>query len=1284
MEKFSSRIFAVFIAAVMVVTAIPFTPVTALAAEAEEVYGYVDIDPVIYIHGDSASGDAYDYMKYGSTISDASYAGECETNVVISPAKTCVGVELVDESTDSVVSIVDGRLSGDLGSAYANTTSGTATLKFNFEDGTYELHKFAVKANPVDKHTLVAMFGYENYLGIAGSRRIVAFEVLALGSMSTPEVVGRVALLGKDKQETSVSKSDVYGNKNFAAMYEPYDATYRFSEGDYKIGYSGAVEDSDKNSGFYGGVMVKGTEAYTALTTTQNTADYYLDLSTSKNYGIEHTPGEVGAANADDYSLNLLFGNVQLYSSQKTKSNNPNPDDTFHALTTTKSNKGSTMFANSDLMPATLTTGSEEGLAYKTNVTISGDAVKGDVIEGTYKVTYADKNSHTSIASSETKIKITVSDKSLARSCYNDIVKALHFQKISSKCYTAESWSVFHDTLLATEAYLNDNTNTSDDSTAAAQLKATYNSLVVDNNAEHFFITYSPKDAATCTSNATEVSKCSMNCGAERIREIPETSLGHSMSTEVIAPTCENGGYTKHYCTREGCGYYYNDTYVSRLGHSYAYTSNSDRTHTVTCTNDASHTYNEACSFNYTVKQPPTYTANGIGEYKCTKCSYSYEVSIEKSTCSHSNTEIRNKLDPTCKTVGYSGDTYCVDCNTRLAEGVELNELGHNYNYVVNDDAVEPTCKAEGSTASKTGTCTREGCTSTTVIDGDVIPKLSHSYGVKTLKESEIAATCTSTGKTAVYSELCTECGDERITGGETVSINEAAHPVVRKQRIDTPISEATCITKGSYLSELKCLDCGAVIESRIVYTSYADHTFTNYVFDDDSVTCQSVGATETAHCDVEGCDAIDQRVIPAERLPHNVESYTSNDDATCTNDGTKTGVCTLCGESITVKDEGSKLGHDWAAATCTAPKTCNRCDAIEGTALGHDWAAATCTAPKTCNRCDAIEGTALGHDWAGATCTAPKTCNTCGVTDGAPLGHSFGTNNPTCAICGASNPNYVAPTQPTTPTQPTQPTQPTTPTQPITDTMSSTGVSISDVQRIYGVDEATAQQIIYVINQYNISPETLNITENNVTSRADDSDFKGSSFFMLRAQAKKIDKKSVKISWNSVKGADGYIVYFAKCGKANRLKKVATVSAKTKSYTFKKLKKGTYYKMFVVAYKKVGGSKVTIAGSKTIHAVTTGGKYGVAKSVKIKKIGKKKNAKSATLKLGKSTKIVASEIKKDKPIKAHRKVCFESDNPKVATVNAKGKVVAKGKGKCKIYAYAQNGVYKTVSITVK
>ena len=79
------------------------------------------------------------------------------------------------------------------------------------------------------------------------------------------------------------------------------------------------------------------------------------------------------------------------------------------------------------------------------------------------------------------------------------------------------------------------------------------------------------------------------------------------------------------------------------------------------------------------------------------------------------------------------------------------------------------------------------------------------------------------------------------------------------------------------------------------------------------------------------------------------------------------------------------------------------------------------------------------------------------------------------------------------------------------------------------------------------------------------------------------------------------------------------------------KLKKATYYKYIVKAYKLVDGKKVITDTSLAVHSITKGEKYGVAKAVSIIKIGNKKNDTEVTLKKGKTAQITAIEIKKDK-----------------------------------------------------
>ncbi len=217
---------------------------------------------------------------------------------------------------------------------------------------------------------------------------------------------------------------------------------------------------------------------------------------------------------------------------------------------------------------------------------------------------------------------------------------------------------------------------------------------------------------------------------------------------------------------------------------------------------------------------------------------------------------------------------------------------------------------------------------------------------------------------------------------------------------------------------------------------------------------------------------------------------------------------------------------------------------------------------------------------------------------------------------------------------------------------------------------------------------ETAAITDETILTLPDDGDIKGSSFVSLQARAVKTTKNSIRLKWKSVKNADGYIIYGNQCGKKNRYKKIKTITGAGKTqFTHKKLKKGKYYKYIIRAYKLIDEKPVTMAASKTIHASTTGGKYGNAKAVKIK-TGKKLKKKSGnyvlSLKKNKTFILKASEVKQSKKIRRHRKIAFESTDSGIAFVNKKGVVRGKRKGSCYVYAYAQNGVFTKIKVNVK
>lgn len=202
------------------------------------------------------------------------------------------------------------------------------------------------------------------------------------------------------------------------------------------------------------------------------------------------------------------------------------------------------------------------------------------------------------------------------------------------------------------------------------------------------------------------------------------------------------------------------------------------------------------------------------------------------------------------------------------------------------------------------------------------------------------------------------------------------------------------------------------------------------------------------------------------------------------------------------------------------------------------------------------------------------------------------------------------------------------------------------------------------------------------------ESEPEGTTYRLLRAKVKKVARTSVTLAWTKVKGAKKYVVYGNKCGKTTRSVRVASTTKLTKKFTKmagKKVQPKTFYKFNIVALDK--NNKV-ISTSKTIHVVTKGSKK-YCNEVKVV-VEEAVRAEAQTLEKGKKLKLKAKALRSPKDVEKklklahHRGVAYESSNPKVATVSAKGVVRAKKEGTCYIYAYAQNGVSTKVKVVVK
>lgn len=187
----------------------------------------------------------------------------------------------------------------------------------------------------------------------------------------------------------------------------------------------------------------------------------------------------------------------------------------------------------------------------------------------------------------------------------------------------------------------------------------------------------------------------------------------------------------------------------------------------------------------------------------------------------------------------------------------------------------------------------------------------------------------------------------------------------------------------------------------------------------DNAAHTPGAAATETTPQKCTECDYI---ITPALGHTHHMTPVAAN-PATCTTDGNKAYyVCSGCSKwfedatgSVEITDHSSvvlgHLGHDWADATCTAPKTCSRCGATEGNALGHDFAVSWSSDASghwhACSRCDAKDGEATHTpDREAATETDPIKCSECDYIITAALGHTHSLTKveakaPTCTEDG-------------------------------------------------------------------------------------------------------------------------------------------------------------------------------------------------------------------------------------------------------------------------------------------
>lgn len=154
-----------------------------------------------------------------------------------------------------------------------------------------------------------------------------------------------------------------------------------------------------------------------------------------------------------------------------------------------------------------------------------------------------------------------------------------------------------------------------------------------------------------------------------------------------------------------------------------------------------------ACTHSFggwTVTVTPTCAAEGSRTRTCALCNETETETLGKDAANHTGgTEIRNAVSATCTAEGYTGDTCCLGCGAKLADGASVPMAAHAFGEWTLTAAA--TCSKKGAEKRACKNCPAEE-TRETALD-----KTAHSFTAG----AKVEPTCTGEGYT-VYK--CAGC----------------------------------------------------------------------------------------------------------------------------------------------------------------------------------------------------------------------------------------------------------------------------------------------------------------------------------------------------------------------------------------------------------------------------------------------------------------------------------------------------------------------------------------------
>ena len=431
----------------------------------------------------------------------------------------------------------------------------------------------------------------------------------------------------------------------------------------------------------------------------------------------------------------------------------------------------------------------------------------------------------------------------------------------------------------------------------------------------------------------------------------------HNLSSTVIAPTCENGGYTKYICSK--CGEIIIDDETDALGHDYkktivepscgktGYTLNK----CTSCGDQFISDKKDALKHNYvTSSVSATCSSEGGTVHECSICGDSFITdTIPKK--SHSYSAIT--VSATCETGGYTEYT-CLTCGDSY-KADETPALGHK----LSEKKISGDCEKGSYTLHKCLSCDYSYKT-------DIVEPRAHQFG------EWIVCTASSESRAGEKYRVCILCGKEET---KAIPVTDHAHAAGDWFTVKEP----TCTEYG--VKARKCTECNEIIETEKLNAS--GHSLNNKVV---KATCTEDGYTLHSCSKCEYSYKTD--VIKASG--HDVSNWIYTENPTCTDEGKREKVCNSCG-TVIEEETVDAPGHnesEWIVTSepnCTEPgyqvKVCLTCgekiaeEAIKP--IGHKYSSVT-TSP-TCTE----------QGFTKYTCSV---CGDCYTSDNVPAkGHTDG-----------------------------------------------------------------------------------------------------------------------------------------------------------------------------------------------------------------------------------------------------------------------------------------------------